>query len=128
VIDLLGVIFQIRDDYMNLWSEDYTTEKGLCEDLTEGKFSFPIIHAIQADATNHALLHILKQRTHDDDVKKLAVRYMRDAGSFLYCRQVLEVLMARARAEIEQINIKSGVADGKGMAKVLDKLDLDPVL
>ena len=30
--------------------------KSYCEDLTEGKFSFPIIHAILADTSNRQLL------------------------------------------------------------------------
>lgn len=31
--------------YINL---QYTENKSFCEDLTEGKFSFPIIHAIHS--------------------------------------------------------------------------------
>ncbi len=46
--DLIGLIFQIRDDYMNLQSKQYEDNKGFAEDLTEGKFSFPIIHAIRS--------------------------------------------------------------------------------
>ena len=43
---LLGLYFQVRDDYANLCMEDYATNKSFAEDLTEGKFSFPIVHAI----------------------------------------------------------------------------------
>ncbi|GFG39107.1 hypothetical protein Cfor_12241, partial [Coptotermes formosanus] len=43
---ILAQYFQIRDDYCNLCQEQYSKEKGYCEDLTEGKFSFPIIHAV----------------------------------------------------------------------------------
>ena len=44
---LLGLYFQIRDDYANLCLEEYAVNKSFAEDLTEGKFSFPIVHAIQ---------------------------------------------------------------------------------
>ena len=44
---LLGLYFQIRDDYANLCLEDYSVNKSFAEDLTEGKLSFPIIHAIR---------------------------------------------------------------------------------
>ena len=46
--DIIGLLFQIRDDYMNLQSTEYADNKGFAEDLTEGKFSFPIIHAIRS--------------------------------------------------------------------------------
>lgn len=39
LVDLLGIIFQIRDDYQNLQSDLYAKNKGFGEDITEGKFS-----------------------------------------------------------------------------------------
>ncbi|CAG8256281.1 unnamed protein product [Penicillium nalgiovense] len=42
---LIGQHFQIRDDYMNLVDDEYTSGKGFSEDLDEGEFSFPIVHA-----------------------------------------------------------------------------------
>lgn len=50
LVNLIGLLFQIRDDYMNLRSGDYASNKGYCEDLTEGKFSFPVIHALSQGA------------------------------------------------------------------------------
>ena len=47
LIRTLGLYFQIRDDYANLYSKEYAEKKSFAEDLTEGKFSFPIIHVIQ---------------------------------------------------------------------------------
>lgn len=51
IVNLIGLLFQIRDDYMNLHSGDYAENKGYCEDLTEGKFSFPIIHSIRTSTS-----------------------------------------------------------------------------
>jgi geranylgeranyl diphosphate synthase type 3 len=39
------------------------SSKSYCEDLTEGKFSFPILHAITSHPHDQQLLSILKQRT-----------------------------------------------------------------
>lgn len=55
----LGLYFQIRDDYMNLVSKDYMKHKSHCEDLTEGKFSFPIIHAIKTYPNDNQVMRIL---------------------------------------------------------------------
>jgi hypothetical protein len=37
----------------------YSQEKGYCEDLTEGKFSFPIIHAITCHPDDKEVICIL---------------------------------------------------------------------
>ena len=37
----------------------YIKDKGYCEDLTEGKFSFPIIHAIMSHPDDHQVIRIL---------------------------------------------------------------------
>ena len=49
---LIGVFFQICDDYQNLASADYAKQKGYMEDLDEGKYSFTLIHCIQTLETD----------------------------------------------------------------------------
>jgi len=112
LVSLIGTIYQIRDDYLNLLSPSYSTNKGLCEDLTEGKFSFPIIHALRADPTNLVLLNILKQKTTDDEVKRYAVGYMQARGSFGYCKEVVERLVGRARTLVKELDRGEGRAEG----------------
>ncbi|KAK3590946.1 hypothetical protein CHS0354_034516 [Potamilus streckersoni] len=89
LLDTLGLYFQIRDDYANLYSEEYETNKSYCEDLTEGKFSFPLIHAILSDPEDNQVLSILRQRTTDNNVKKYCVQLLEKKGSFEYTRQIL---------------------------------------
>jgi geranylgeranyl diphosphate synthase type 3 len=97
LVNYIGLIYQVRDDYMNLQSSRYHSNKGFCEDLTEGKFSFPIIHSIHNDPNNMQLINILKQRTENEDVKKYAVAYMEKTGAFAYSRTVLAELDQKAR-------------------------------
>ncbi|CAF3394086.1 unnamed protein product [Rotaria socialis] len=84
---LLSLLFQIRDDYCNLMSKEYTNNKSYCEDLTEGKFSFPILHAINTRETDTRIIHILKQRTQDVELKRYCVQLLHEFGSIEYTRQ-----------------------------------------
>lgn len=103
-------------------SPQYSQNKGLCEDLTEGKFSFPVIHSIRANPENLQLLNILKQKTSDEQVKKYAVSYMESTGSFEYCRTVLSELMEKAKTMVEELD--DGSNKGKAVLKILDKLTI----
>ncbi|XP_017778431.1 PREDICTED: geranylgeranyl pyrophosphate synthase isoform X2 [Nicrophorus vespilloides] len=94
---ILGLYFQIRDDYINLCSKDYHMNKSYCEDLTEGKFSFPIIHAI------HKEQDILRQRTTDNEVKKYCVTILENCGSFEYTKKKLADLDGEAREEVKSL-------------------------
>jgi geranylgeranyl diphosphate synthase type 3 len=60
LVNELGMFFQIRDDYINLNSDQYMLNKSFCEDLTEGKFSFPVIHRYAvAGCFCFVLVHLL---------------------------------------------------------------------
>ncbi|KAF6826685.1 geranylgeranyl pyrophosphate synthase [Colletotrichum plurivorum] len=58
---LFGRFFQIRDDYMNFG--DYAAQKGMCEDLDEGKFSYPVVYcfANSPEYRGH-ILGVFRQR------------------------------------------------------------------
>ncbi|KAJ2726895.1 hypothetical protein GGI07_000223 [Coemansia sp. Benny D115] len=106
LVNKIGAFFQIRDDYINLQSSEYENNKGYCEDLTEGKFSFVIVHAIRRGGEEGAqLMNILRQRTVDGNVKKYAVGLMDRAGSFDYTRKYLEAL---EKDILDEINVHGG--------------------
>ncbi|XP_005180841.1 terpene synthase isoform X2 [Musca domestica] len=113
---ILGLYFQIRDDYCNLSLKEYSENKSFAEDLTEGKFGFPVIHAVQTQKHDKQVLHILRQRTHDVEVKKYCITLLEKLGSFRYTRNVLESLDEEARAEVKRLG------GNPYMDKLLDKL------
>lgn len=112
LVDLLGIIFQIRDDYQNLQSDLYSKNKGFCEDLTEGKFSFLIIHSINSNLGNQQLLNILRQRSEEESVKKYAVEYIRSTGSFAYCQDRLASLLHEAKMMVNVLEENVGFSKG----------------
>lgn len=81
----------------------YADNKGFCEDLTEGKFSFPIIHSIRADPSNRQLLNILKQRSQSIELKQFALQLLAKTNTFAYCQNFLKVLEEEAKQEIQAL-------------------------
>ncbi|PKY08876.1 geranylgeranyl diphosphate synthase [Aspergillus campestris IBT 28561] len=128
LVNVLGLIFQICDDYLNLSNLTYTQNKGLAEDLTEGKFSFPIIHSIRSNPHNHQLINMLRQHTKDDEVKRYAISYMESTGSFAHTQQVVRDLRTTALGLIDEIgrsgrgNPSEGQDDGAMIRAIMDKM------
>jgi geranylgeranyl diphosphate synthase type 3 len=117
--NLLGIVFQIRDDYMNLQSSQYEANKGFAEDLTEGKFSFPIVHAVRADELDQRVINVLQKRPESPSTKNYIISHMRDhTKSFEYTRGVLKSLDKQARDEISRLG------GNDKLLQLLDKLKI----
>lgn len=123
LVETLGILFQVRDDYQNLQSDIYSKNKGYCEDISEGKFSYPIIHSIRSQPGDHRLLSILKQHSEDVMVKQYAVEYIRSTGSFAYCQQKIAFLLQQAREELVALD---GKQNGGQMRAILELLEISP--
>ncbi|ORY17126.1 isoprenoid synthase domain-containing protein [Clohesyomyces aquaticus] len=129
LVSTLGLLFQILDDHLNLSpTSGYASLKGLCEDLTEGKFSFPVIHAIRADPSNLVLINILKQKTTDEEVKRYAVKYLEKMGSFEYSKKVIGELTDKSLELIRSIegglSAEEGREGGEALRAVVGRLCL----
>ncbi|KAL3943982.1 MAG: hypothetical protein SGBAC_001935 [Bacillariaceae sp.] len=118
LVDNLALYFQIRDDYINLADAEYMKSKSFCEDLTEGKFSFPIIHSISSNPEDTRVLSVLKKRTDDVDVKRYAQRLLLESGSLDYTRKKCRDLKNEIAAEI------ASLGGNKPLLVLLEKLDI----
>ncbi|EFA75498.1 geranylgeranyl diphosphate synthase 1 [Heterostelium album PN500] len=117
LVEDLGLYYQIRDDYINLVSADYQVNKSFCEDITEGKFSFPIIKAIHSNPSDHRLLLILKQKTENIEVKQHALEYIKKSGALKYTKEQMDITRERIITQISQLG------GNPFLQKILDKLD-----
>jgi len=124
LVNLLAEYFQIRDDFLNISNAEYQQSKSYCEDLTEGKFSHPIIFSILKNPLDNRLINILRQRTEDIDVKRYAVQYMQECGALEHTRSALRELRAKINVEITRLqghNTLSAL-----LMKLDSQLDSDP--
>ncbi|CAG8496959.1 5769_t:CDS:10 [Diversispora eburnea] len=76
LVNIIGIQFQIRDDYMNLQSEKYADNKGF---------------------------YILKQHTTSIDLKHYAVKLMKESGSFEYTLNYLAQVDQQVRDMIHKL-------------------------
>ncbi|XP_038061626.1 geranylgeranyl pyrophosphate synthase-like [Patiria miniata] len=121
--DMLGLYFQIRDDLANLQSKEYTENKSYCEDLTEGKFSFPIIHGILSRPEDNQVMNILRKRTTDEEIKKYCVDHLEKIGSFDYTKSVLVELEEIVLREMSKLGANPYL---QAMVEELGKLYKEP--
>jgi len=119
LVNLLGVFFQIRDDLVNLDNSEYTASKGFAEDLSEGKFSFPLVHGIKANPENRLIISVLQKRPSAPTLKTHVINYLRDETmSFQYSRLVLSALMGQMHEEINRLG------GNERLVAVLDRLSI----
>lgn len=98
-------------------------QKGFCEDLDEGKFSFPVVHCLLSPHVSSTpglvstleLRNIFMSRDRwsgqglSHEMKLLVLDMLNSAGSLEYCREVLKRLNVDLEAEIAAIEGMTGV-------------------
>ncbi|KAF1348454.1 geranylgeranyl pyrophosphate synthase [Delphinella strobiligena] len=118
LVDVIGLIFQILDDLKNVCDERMAAQKGFFDDLTEGKFSYPIAHVVWTNSPEKDhVVDLLKLRTEDRAVKADAAMCLERAGSLAHTRQVIETLDKRARLLMVEVGVPNPLLEA-----LLDKL------
>jgi geranylgeranyl pyrophosphate synthase len=84
-IETLGAAFQIQDDIIAVISEQYAKERGIGEDIREGKRSLMVIHTMNKnDKSSDRLNHILNLQTDDVVLLKEAIQILIENKSVDY--------------------------------------------
>ena len=94
-----GLAFQIQDDLLNLVGTDEAKKKDFRSDITEGKRTLVVVHALQnaAPEARERLVEILSSKERDPEVLAEAVAIMEETGSIDYARTFAEDLTLNAR-------------------------------
>lgn len=97
-----GLAFQIQDDLLNLVGTDEAKKKDFRSDITEGKRTLVVVHALQnaAPAARERLIEILSAKERDPEVLAEAVAIMEGAGSVEYARTYAEELSQNAKTRL----------------------------
>jgi geranylgeranyl pyrophosphate synthase len=100
----------------------YAKQKGFCEDLDEGKYSLPLIHALRGskdsggsgeDNYNTVLAQSLLSGRHAGgplslDQKKLLLQLIKDRGGLDYTRKALNALHGELKKLVAQLGMHGG--------------------
>ena len=97
-----GLAFQIQDDLLNLVGTDEAKKKDFRSDITEGKRTLVVVHALQnaAPEARERLVEILSSKGRDPEVLAEAVAIMEETGSIDYARTFAEDLTLNAKARL----------------------------
>jgi len=103
--ELIAVAFQIQDDILNVVGDEAKYGKEVGGDITEGKRTLMVIHALRKLSSEDArkLNEILKMRTSDKKLIKEAIELMKKAGSIEYARQVSKKLAEGALKTLSEV-------------------------
>ncbi|KAF7887199.1 uncharacterized protein EAF02_003846 [Botrytis sinoallii] len=128
----LGKYYQLRDDYNDLIPSTKGDNQNLdtvYNDLDQGSFTLPIIHALGKEAENGdaKLLNILRSRKWNErkmssGMKKLAITEMENMGSFTYAKALLNDLHAEIEHELGILETKTGSGENRILRLMLYRL------
>ena len=108
LVTLTGRLYQIRDDFINLTSAEYASQKGSCDDFDEGKFSHPIIQALASQDTEESTLRSLfairsKSGKISPEMKQLALDEMRECGALDKTKLVIRDLQTEISGQLAKV-------------------------
>jgi geranylgeranyl pyrophosphate synthase len=104
--EAIGVAFQIQDDVLDLTSKGFAEKKGgVGQDITEGKRSLVVIHALEKakPADKKRLIEILNMHTADQKLKNEAISIMKKCNSIDYAKEFARNMVTDSWKEIDRL-------------------------
>lgn len=114
IAESVGVSFQIQDDILDIEGEEFSKGKGgLGMDITEGKKSLLVIHALNKanSKDKNRLMSILGRHTKDKKLINEAIVILKRYGAVDYASKVAKRLNRESLEEIDKIFSPSEAKD-----------------
>jgi len=106
---LIGLSFQIQDDYLDLISDENTLGKPIGSDIVKGKMTIIVVNALNNanDEDGEKLLEILKAENNSQDDIHLAIEIFNKYGSIEYARNIALENVMKAKQLLEILDDSS---------------------
>lgn len=104
--EAIGIAFQMQDDVLDLTSGEFAEKKGARGmDITEGKRTLMIIHALKKATTKDKkrLIEILNMHTNDQKLRDEAIDIMKNYDSIEYTKQYAKKLVKESWSEVDKL-------------------------
>lgn len=98
----VGLAFQIQDDLLNLIGTEEATRKDFRSDITEGKRTLIMVHALRHSADADELKGILERDTDEADLLERAVRIAYASGSIAYAQEYARTLVEKGKTRLRR--------------------------
>ena len=103
---LIGLAFQIQDDYLDLASDEETLGKPIGSDIVKGKMTIIAIKGLASDDSGR-LLEILKAENNSQDEIDEAIEILTDCGAIEYARNLAQESVEKAKEVLEILDDSS---------------------
>ena len=105
VCEKIGIAFQLHDDVLSASGKKFAEKKGYGDDITEGKRSLIVIHALNnaSQEDKRRLLEILSLHTRDKTLINEAIDIINKYNSIQYAKEYASNLVAKAWEGAEHI-------------------------
>ena len=106
-----GLAFQLQDDLLNLVGDKESVAKDFRCDITEGKRTLMVVHALANPQVSDELRGILSAHTTDPELLARAVELMEQAGSIAHARELSLKLVREAREALAPVELAQPAKD-----------------
>lgn len=102
---LIGMAFQIQDDYLDVVSDEKQLGKPVGSDIVEGKMTLMVVHTLSVASTEdkEELISILNSHSEDTENVKKAIDIFDKYGSIKYAHDIAQDNVKNAKKQLDAV-------------------------